>query len=83
MPYTFETKLFSDGAIHAFLEAAENAWWRGEFLRERRKDLGKPGEFYESLPEAVKAKMRGMTSDEFANVRIDAIAFMLHPPRFQ
>ncbi len=66
-------------AIDLFCEVAENAFWRGQKDQEFRR-LMKPGEFFMNLPPDVKARLSKMSSDEFKNVRIDAIAWMLGPP---
>jgi hypothetical protein len=55
-------------------EVAERAFWKGHFLKGR--DTGRPGEFFNSLPEHEKKVLRGLKSSD-VNVRWDAIKFMV------
>ncbi len=65
-------------AIETFIEVAECAFWRGAKEREMRKTQ-KPGESYANLPPEVREKLANMKSDDFKNVRFDAIAWMFPP----
>lgn len=58
------------------IEVAERAFWQGNFLKNARRDTGKPGEFFNSLPEHEKEALRRLKSSD-VNVRLDAIQFML------
>lgn len=58
------------------IETAERAFWQGHFLKGNRRDPGKPGEFFEKLPEEEKEALRNLKSDD-VDIRIDAIRFML------
>jgi hypothetical protein len=58
------------------IETAERAFWQGYFLKGNRRDTGKPGEFFNSLPEHEKEALRNLKSSD-VNVRFDAIKFML------
>jgi hypothetical protein len=58
------------------IETAERAFWRGNFEKNARRDPGKPGEFFNSLPEHEKEALRRLKSSD-VNVRFDAIKFML------
>ena len=66
-------------AIDTLIEVAERAFWIGQKDQEFRR-IHKPGEFFNSLPPAVKKQLRSMKSDDFKNIRTDAISFMLYPP---
>lgn len=58
------------------IETAERAFWQGQSLKGNRRDPGKPGEFFNNLPEEEKEALRNLKSED-VNVRIDAIRFML------
>ncbi len=58
------------------IEAAERAFWQGHFLNGNRRGPGKPGEFFNNLPEEDKEALRNLKSDD-VDVRLDAIRFML------
>lgn len=60
-----------------FIQIAETAFWKGYFEHERRLSKGKPGEFYQNLPEEVKNRLSKLKSVDFQNVRFDAISWML------
>lgn len=68
-------------SIETFIQIAENAFWKGEKEREMRRPI-KVGEHFQSLSEDIKEKIRNMKSEDFKNVRPDAIDFMLHLPLF-
>lgn len=64
-------------SIHLFTEVAEHAYWRGRKEQELRRPQ-RAGEFFQSLPVEVRERLANMKSDEFKNVRWDAISWMCH-----
>jgi hypothetical protein len=60
-----------------FMEEAEKAFWHAHFLRQWRRPVGKPGEYYLNLKMEVQERLKRITSADLAKVRPDAIAVML------
>lgn len=65
-------------AIRTMIEIAEAAFWKGNWERQFRRPM-KVGEHYANLPEDIKEKLKNLKSDDFKNIRFDAIDFMCYP----
>lgn len=57
------------------LKVIEGVYWKGQVEAERRRPM-KVGEAYESLPEELKKQIQNLKSDDFRNIRPDAVTWM-------